>query len=173
MQDIPRLIFEKSTVFLFDIWMMLDFFRFQTFIQEIDFIAPRSRPAPLRPALRLLAAAALAASAPALAQAQAHAQTQAQDPAQQHAQPHTRPQPQTKAEEEQTASPEHTMPPVIVRARRLARDGVSESTAYTTRGVQVAGKTPRALREIPQSVSVFTEQRLRDQAQVDGARVLE
>ena len=64
------------------------------------------------------------------------------------------------------------MPPVIVRARRLARDGVSESEAYTTRGVQVAGKTPRALREIPQSVSVFTEQRLRDQAQVDGARVL-
>ena len=150
MQDIPRLIFEKSTVFPFDIWMMLDFFRFQTFIQEIDFMAPRSRPAPLRPALRLLAA-----SAPALAQAQAHAQTQAQDPAQQHAQPHTRPQPQTKAEEEQTASPEHTMPPVIVRARRLARDGVSESTAYTTRSVQVTGKTPRALREIPQSVSVF------------------
>ena len=113
-------------------------------------MAPRSRPAPLRPTLRLLAAAAaLAASAPALAQAHAHAQTQAQAPAQPHAQSQTRPQPQTKAEEEQTASPEHTMPPVIVRARRLARDGVSESTAYTTRGVQVAGKTPRALREIP------------------------
>ena len=137
-------------------------------------MAPRSRPAPLRPTLRLLAAAAaLAASAPALAQAHAHAQTQAQAPAQPHAQSQTQPQPQTKAEEEQTASPEHTMPPVIVRARRLARDGVSESEAYTTRGVQVAGKTPRALREIPQSVSVFTEQRLRDQAQVDGARVLE
>ena len=41
------------------------------------------------------------------------------------------------------------MPPVIVRARRLARDGVSENEAYTTRGVQVAGKTPRALCEIP------------------------
>ena len=137
-------------------------------------MAPRSRPAPLRPTLRLLAAAAaLAASAPALAQAQAHAQTQAQAPAQPHAQSQTRPQPQTKAEEEQTASPEHTMPPVIVRARRLARDGVSESEAYTTRGVQVAGKTPRALREIPQSVSVFTEQRLRDQGQVDAARMLE
>ena len=113
-------------------------------------MAPRSRPAPLRPTLRLLAAAAaLAASAPALAQAQAHAQTQAQAPAQPHAQSQTQPQPQTKAEEEQTALPEHTMPPVIVRARRLARDGVSESEAYTTRGVQVAGKTPRALREIP------------------------
>ena len=137
-------------------------------------MASRSRPAPLRPTLRLLAAAAaLAASAPALAQAHAHAQTQAQAPAQPHAQSQTQPQLQTKAEEEQTASPEHTMPPVIVRARRLARDGVSESEAYTTRGVQVAGKTPRALREIPQSVSVFTEQRLRDQAQVDGARVLE
>ena len=136
-------------------------------------MVPRSRPAPLRPALRLLAAAALAASAPALAQAHAHAQTQAQAPAQPHAQPHTRPQPQTKAEEEQTALPEHTMPPVIVRARRLARDGVSESEAYTTRGVQVAGKTPRALREIPQSVSVFTEQRLRDQGQVDASRMLE
>ena len=119
------------------------------------FAPARTRPSPLRPALRLLAA-----SAPAFAQAQAQAKTQQQ------------PQPKTQAEE-QAAPPERTLPQVVVQAQRLARDGASDSTAYTTRGVQVAGKTPRALREIPQSVSVFTEQRLRDQAQVDGARVLE
>ena len=124
------------------------------------FAPARTRPSPLRPALRLLAATALAASAPAFAQAQAQAKTQQQ------------PQPKTQAAE-QAAPPERTLPQVVVQAQRLARDGASDSTAYTTRGVQVAGKTPRALREIPQSVSVFTEQRLRDQAQVDGTRVLE
>ena len=119
------------------------------------FAPARTRPSPLQPALRLLAA-----SAPAFAQAQAQAKTQQQ------------PQPKTQAEE-QAAPPERTLPQVVVQAQRLARDGASDSTAYTTRGVQVASKIPRALREIPQSVSVFTEQRLRNQAQVDGARVLE
>ena len=125
------------------------------------FAPARTRPSPLRPALRLLAAAALAASAPAFAQAQAQAKTQPQPP-----------QPKTQAEEQATP-PDRTLPQVVVQAQRLARDGISDSTAYTTRGAQVAGKTPRALREIPQSVTVFTEQRLRDQAQADGTRVLE
>ena len=101
------------------------------------FALARTRPSPLPPALHLLAAAALAASAPAFAQAQAQAKTQPQPP-----------QPKTQAEE-QAAPPERTLPQVVVQAQRLARDGASDSTAYTTRGVQVAGKTPRALREIP------------------------
>ncbi|MGP1425367.1 MAG: hypothetical protein ACTTKK_04800 [Ottowia sp.] len=115
------------------------------------FAPARTRPAPLRPALHLLAAAALAASAPAFAQAQAQAKTQPQPP-----------QKLKTQAEEQAAPPERTLPQVVVQAQRLARDGISDSTAYTTRGAQVAGKTPRALREIPQSVTVFTEQRLRD-----------
>jgi hypothetical protein len=115
--------------------MAFGFSCLQTCIREIDFMAPfapaRTRPSLLRPALRLLAA-----SAPAFAQAQAQAKTQQQ------------PQPKTQAEE-QAAPPERTLPQVVVQAQRLARDGASDSTAYTTRGVQVAGKTPRALREIP------------------------
>ena len=110
------------------------------------FALARTRPSPLPPAF---------------AQAQAQAKTQQQPP-----------QPKTQAKE-QAAPPERTLPQVVVQAQRLARDGISDSTAYTTRGAQVAGKTPRALREIPQSVTVFTEQRLRDQAQADGTRVLE
>lgn len=57
-------------------------------------------------------------------------------------------------------------------AGTLARDGISDSTAYTSRGIEVAGKLPRSLREIPQSVTVLTEQRLRDQAVVDAAQAL-
>ena len=162
--------------------MAFGFSCFQTCIREIDFMAPfalaRTRSAPLRPALRLLAAAALTAHAPAFAQAQMPAQTQqqARQQTQQQKQKQTKkqaqPQPQKQAEE-QAAPPERTLPQVVVQAQRLARDGISDSTAYTTRGAQVAGKTPRALREIPQSVTVFTEQRLRDQAQADVTRVLE
>ncbi|WP_288923989.1 TonB-dependent receptor plug domain-containing protein [uncultured Ottowia sp.] len=142
------------------------------------FAPARTRPSPLRPALRLLAAAALTAHAPAFAQARMPAQTQqqarqqTQQQKQKQAKKQAQPQPQTQAEE-QAAPPERTLPQVVVQAQRLARDGISDSTAYTTRGAQVAGKTPRALREIPQSVTVFTEQRLRDQAQADVTRVLE
>ena len=61
-----------------------------------------------------------------------------------------------------SGSSEQALPEVKVSAA-AARDPTTEGTgSYTTRAVTI-GKTPQTLREIPQSVSVLTRQRIEDQ----------
>ncbi|RZI98979.1 MAG: hypothetical protein EOO54_28030, partial [Haliea sp.] len=61
------------------------------------------------------------------------------------------------------AVPHAALPEVTVTAP-LEADTVTEGSGdYTSPAVRIGGKTPQALRQIPQSVSVITQQRLQDQ----------
>ena len=61
----------------------------------------------------------------------------------------------------QTAPETTTLAPVTVRGEEA---GVTEGSAsYTAPSVTIGGKLPLSLREIPQSVSVITRQRIEDQ----------
>ncbi|KAG0929671.1 hypothetical protein G6F31_017267 [Rhizopus arrhizus] len=61
----------------------------------------------------------------------------------------------------QTAPEATTLAPVTVRGEEA---GVTEGSAsYTAPSVTIGGKLPLSLREIPQSVSVITRQRIEDQ----------
>lgn len=64
----------------------------------------------------------------------------------------------------------HTLRAVRVEARRV---GETEGTGSYTSDAITLGKTPQAMREIPQSVSVLTKQRLEDQNITDLGQAAE
>lgn len=69
------------------------------------------------------------------------------------------------------AAQETVLPDVTVTAPREPDTVTEGSGRYTSPAVRIGGKTPQALRQIPQSVSVMTQQRLEDQNlnTLDGA----
>lgn len=72
-----------------------------------------------------------------------------------------RPMPQ--ARRQALASGEPGLPAVVVTDRRV-RDGITEGSGSYGSATATLGKTAQALKDIPQSVSVLTRQRMDDQA---------